>query len=147
MFMNDQTQAVDNLKMAADLFSKISGGQLSEAELKDAKKTLKKIQLIATKEIERIDNQLPSLTDKEKTLVNSQKMTLGEIVIAQVFADTSREKNALSEEERQQFLALTLKLVLGESKAVQKRILQDSNNLNEGLYLNSEKARKAKLKK
>lgn len=145
--MNDQTQAVDNLKMAADLFSKISAGQLSEAELKDAKKTLKKIQLIATKEIERIDNQLPSLTDKEKTLVNSQKMTLGEIVIAQVFADTSREKNALSEEERQQFLALTLKLVLGESKAVQKRILQDSNNLKEGLYLNSEKARKAKLKK
>lgn len=145
--MNDQQNSItDEAKSVADLIAKITAGNLSDDELKDAKKQLQKIQLKAQKAIEELSNRLPTLTAKESALVSSQKFTLGELVIDQVFLESKNAKDALNDIERAQFLELTLKIVKAQSKTVQKRILADSESLKEGLYLHSETARREKMK-
>ena len=145
--MNDEQNSItDEAKSVADLIAKITTGNLSDAELKDAKKQLQKIQLKAQQAIEELSNRLPALTAKESALVSSQKFTLGELVIDQVFLESKSAKDALNDDERKQFLELTLKIVNAQSKTVQKRILADSTSLKDGLYLHSETARREKIK-
>ena len=145
--MNDQQNSItDEAKEVADLIAKITAGNLSDAELKDAKKQLQKIQFKAQQAIEELSNRLPALTAKESALVSSQKFTLGELVIDQVFLESKSAKDALNDDERKQFLELTLKIVNAQSKTVQKRILADSTSLKDGLYLHSETARREKIK-
>ena len=141
-----QSNLVDDAKAVSDLIAKIGSGELSDAELKDAKKQLQKIQLKAQQAIVELRNRLPALTAKESALVSSQKFTLGELVIDQVFLESKSAKDALNDDERKQFLELTLKIVNAQSKTVQKRILADSTSLKDGLYLHSETARREKIK-
>ena len=140
-----QNNLVEDAKAVSDLIAKIGSGELSDAELKDAKKALKLIQQRAEKAIKELDNRLPSLTSKELSIIKNQKFLLGEIVISQVFTETKIAESALTESEREQFLALTLKLVQAQSKQNQKKILQDTDTLRGGLYLNSEDERRKKL--
>lgn len=142
---NQQNKNSDDAKIVADLILRISSGELTDSELKDAKKVLILIQQRTTKAIQELKNRLPVLTPREQTLLKSQKLTLGELVIDQVFAESSSAKDALTVAERQQFLALVLKLIKRQSKSIEKKILQDSDCLEKGLYLHSENARKAKL--
>ena len=145
--MNDQQNSItEEAKSVADLIAKITAGTLSDAELKDAKKQLQKIQLKAQQAIEELSNRLPALNAKESAVVSSQKFTLGELVIDQVFVESKNAKDALNDIERAQFLELTLKIVNAQSKTVQKRILADSESLKDGLYLHSETARREKIK-
>lgn len=145
--MNDQQNSItEEAKSVADLIAKITAGTLSDAELKDAKKQLQKIQLKAQQAIEELSNRLPALNAKESAVVSSQKFTLGELVIDQVFLESKNAKDALNDIERAQFLELTLKIVNAQSKTVKKRILGDSESLKEGLYLHSETARREKIK-
>ena len=140
-----QNNLVEDAKAVSDLIAKIGSGELSDAELKDAKKALKLIQQRAEKAIKELDNRLPSLTSKELSIIKNQKFLLGEIVISQVFTETKIAESALTESEREQFLALTLKLVQAQSKQNQKKILQDTDTLSGGLYLHSEDERRKKL--
>lgn len=145
--MNDQQNSItDEAKSVTDLIAKITAGNLSDAELKDARKQLQKIQIKAQQAIEELSNRLPALTAKESAIVSSQKFTLGELVIDQVFLESKSAKDALNDGERKQFLELTLKVVNAQSKTVQKRILADSESLKDGLYLHSETARREKIK-
>lgn len=145
--MNDQQNSItDEAKSVTDLIAKITAGNLSDAELKDARKQLQKIQIKAQQAIEELSNRLPALTAKESAIVSSQKFTLGELVIDQVFLESKSAKDALNDGERKQFLELTLKIVNAQSKTVQKRILADSESLKDGLYLHSETARREKIK-
>lgn len=141
-----QNNLIDDAKAVSDLIEKIGSGKLSDVELKDAKKTLKLIQQRAEKVLQELNNRLPSLTSKELLITKNQKFLLGEIVISQVFPETKLAESALTESEREQFLALTLKLVKGQSKQIQKKILQDTETLKQGLYLHSESERRKKLK-
>lgn len=140
-----QSNLVDDAKAVSDLIAKIGSGELSDAELKDAKKALKLIQQRAEKAIKELDNRLPSLTSKELSIIKNQKFLLGEIVISQVFTETKIAESALTESEREQFLALTLKLVQAQSKQNQKKIFLDTDTLSGGLYLHSEDERRKKL--
>ena len=140
-----QNNLVEDAKAVSDLIAKIGSGELSDAELKDAKKALKLIQQRAEKAIKELDNRLPSLTSKELSIIKNQKFLLGEIVISQVFTETKIAESALTESEREQFLALTLKLVQAQSKQNQKKIFHDTDTLSGGLYLHSEDERRKKL--
>ncbi|WP_180086560.1 hypothetical protein [Acinetobacter sp. YH12103] len=140
-----QNNLVEDAKAVSDLIAKIGSGELSDAELKDAKKALKLIQQRAEKAIKELDNRLPSLTSKELSIIKNQKFLLGEIVISQVFTETKIAESALTESEREQFLALTLKLVQAQSKQNQKKIFLDTDTLSGGLYLHSEDERRKKL--
>ena len=140
-----QNNLVEDAKAVSDLIAKIGSGELSDAELKDAKKALKLIQQRAEKAIKELDNRLPSLTSKELSIIKNQKFLLGEIVISQVFTETKIAESALTESEREQFLSLTLKLVQAQSKQNQKKIFQDTETLSGGLYLHSEDERRKKL--
>ena len=140
-----QSNLVDDAKAVSDLIAKIGSGELSDAELKDAKKALKLIQQRAEKAIKELDNRLPTLTSKELSIIKNQKFLLGEIVISQVFTETKIAESALTESEREQFLALTLKLVQAQSKQNQKKIFLDTDTLSGGLYLHSEDERRKKL--
>ncbi len=140
-----QNNLVEDAKSVSDLIAKIGSGELSDAELKDAKKALKLIQQRAEKAIKELDNRLPSLTSKELSIIKNQKFLLGEIVISQVFTETKIAESALTESEREQFLALTLKLVQAQSKQNQKKIFLDTDTLSGGLYLHSEDERRKKL--
>ena len=145
--MNDQQNSItDEAKEVADLIAKITAGNLSDAELKDAKKQLQKIQFKAQQAIEELSNRLPALTAKESALVSSQKFTLGELVIDQVFLENKNAKDALNDVERAQFLELTSKIVKAQSKTIQKRILGEFGVLKDGLYLHSETARRERIK-
>ena len=140
-----QSNLADDAKAVSDLIAKIGSGELSDAELKDAKKALKLIQQRAEKAIKELDNRLPTLTSKELSIIKNQKFLLGEIVISQVFTETKIAESALTESEREQFLALTLKLVQAQSKQNQKKIFLDTDTLSGGLYLHSEDERRKKL--
>lgn len=141
-----QNNLAEDAKAVSDLIAKIGSGELSDAELKDAKKQLQKIQLKAQKAIEELSNRLPTLTVKESALVSSQKFTLGELVIDQVFLESKNAKDALNDIERVQFLELISKIVKAQSKTIQKRILGEFGVLKDGLYLHSETARRERIK-
>ena len=68
-----QNNLVEDAKAVSDLIAKIGSGELSDAELKDAKKALKLIQQRAEKAIKELDNRLPSLTSKELSIIKNQK--------------------------------------------------------------------------